>query len=325
MLNDTYIFLWETMAIIIISSYTVVARNWGKSLCSRCRQAPRCCPCGRSIWTVSRYLSTITGHLYVNPRRSRRYIICVVKGRETHWQRATRSNSESPSWKYLRTVDRRTSAASWVAGPNSWRTVSTANRSSKTRLLSMRFACPTCFPSTWTHCYLSVPLPLPLPLQASSLELYARKSDIFGTNRRCQIFFVRYQIFRRYQRINPGTSVKHSFALYFLSLTVVDARHVLNPAKVPLHPNAYAVILIRQLQADRRIVIEGFYLAGNPSVVLEAALLGSVDRAALYLRDADFPRSRKRSAARDECQGNRISQPDTRVHVHCEYYLFGDT
>lgn len=113
---------------------------------------------------------------------------------------------------------------------------------------------------------------------------------------------------------------KALLARYTPSLTVVDARYILDPAKIPLISDTYAVVLIREVQTYRGVVVERFYLAGNPGEVLKTALLGSVDRTALYLRDTDFPRSRKRSTARDKCQCDRVTQSDTRVHVHCENY-----
>lgn len=108
---------------------------------------------------------------------------------------------------------------------------------------------------------------------------------------------------------------------FFFFHTIIGARHVLDPAEVSLHPDAYTVILIWQLQSSRRIIIKGLYLAGNSSEVLEASLFGTVNRTASYLRDTDFPRTRKRTAARDESQSNRIGLSDACVHVHCKKYL----
>lgn len=106
---------------------------------------------------------------------------------------------------------------------------------------------------------------------------------------------------------------------YFFN-TIIRTRHVLDSAEVPLHPDANTVILIRQLQPGRRLVIEGLYLPGDSSEVLKAALLSSVYCAAAYLRDTNLPGSRKRIAARNEGQSNRIGLADTRVYVHCKKY-----
>lgn len=115
----------------------------------------------------------------------------------------------------------------------------------------------------------------------------------------------------------------HIFLLLciYIFYTIIRTRHVLDAAEVPLHPDAYTVILIRQLQPSGRLIIEGLYLPRDSGEILKAALLSSVYRAAAYLRDTNLPWSRKRIAASNEGQSNRVGLADTRVYVHCKKYL----
>ena len=63
------------------------------------------------------------------------------------------------------------------------------------------------------------------------------------------------------------------FLIYdFVSLTVVGASRVLNPAESPLHPDAHRVIRVGYLQPRCVEVIEALNLALDSGVVLEASI-----------------------------------------------------
>lgn len=135
--------------------------------------------------------------------------------------------------------------------------------------------------------------------------------------------FLESLIFRTFRILTsfPHVHIHTYYTLYCVYIcvffnTIVRTRHVLDSAKIPLHPDAYTVILIWQLQSGRRIVIEGFYLARDSGEILKTAFLSSIYRAASYLRDTNLPRSRKRIAACNEGQSNRVGLPDARVYVH---------
>lgn len=100
----------------------------------------------------------------------------------------------------------------------------------------------------------------------------------------------------------------------------VRALGVLDAAEVPLHPDADAVVLVRQLQPAGRVVVERPDLPGHAREVLQAPVLGLEGAVARDLRDADLPVALERRAARHDRQRYRLRRPDARVYVHWKVF-----
>lgn len=67
-----------------------------------------------------------------------------------------------------------------------------------------------------------------------------------------------------------------------VEITFIWALTVLNPAEIPLGADANTVVLIRQLSAIGRIVVEWPDLTRYSSKVLQAALLGYIVKQIIY-------------------------------------------
>lgn len=89
----------------------------------------------------------------------------------------------------------------------------------------------------------------------------------------------------------------------------------MNATEIALVAYADAVILIGQLPAAHRIVVEAAHTPTYSCEILQAALISAANAAAVDLGDAHAPQTRKAGAGYDG-QDNGIALAQTSVYIH---------